>query len=177
MSIFLHHEACPKCGSKDNLGVWADGHKWCFGCHYYESGESSLNYNILRERVNYNNEKPTKQVDLPADFDYTIPLVALDWLMSYDINQREITINHIGYSPSNDWLVFPIYGIDRELLAWVARNFGTKHRTKYYLQGDMQSILHILGHGNVLVLTEDIVSALKVSQNNSSDAYLREPCF
>jgi len=38
MSDFLHHEPCPKCGSKDNLSRYSDGHGWCFttGCGYFE---------------------------------------------------------------------------------------------------------------------------------------------
>lgn len=31
---FIRHEACPECGSKDNLAVYEDGGKYCFGCHY-----------------------------------------------------------------------------------------------------------------------------------------------
>ena len=26
----LGHEPCPRCGSKDNLAVYDDGHAWCF---------------------------------------------------------------------------------------------------------------------------------------------------
>lgn len=35
---FLHHEPCPKCGSKDNLARYKDGHAHCFsdGCEYHE---------------------------------------------------------------------------------------------------------------------------------------------
>ena len=35
---FLGHEACPKCGSDNNLGRWSDGHAYCFGssCDYRE---------------------------------------------------------------------------------------------------------------------------------------------
>jgi twinkle protein len=33
-------EPCPKCGSRDNLGRYDDGHAYCFGCHYYEPGDS-----------------------------------------------------------------------------------------------------------------------------------------
>ena len=33
-SQFLHHEPCPNCGSKDNLGRYSDGHGYCFGCNY-----------------------------------------------------------------------------------------------------------------------------------------------
>ena len=34
------HEPCPKCGSKDNLARYPDGHAYCFGdgCAYFESG-------------------------------------------------------------------------------------------------------------------------------------------
>ena len=37
------HEPCPKCGSKDNLGRYPDGHAYCFGdsCSYYEHGNDS----------------------------------------------------------------------------------------------------------------------------------------
>ena len=35
-SLFLNHEPCPKCGSRDNLARFDDGHGYCFGCQYYE---------------------------------------------------------------------------------------------------------------------------------------------
>ena len=35
-STFLNHEPCPKCGSRDNLARFDDGHGYCFGCQYYE---------------------------------------------------------------------------------------------------------------------------------------------
>ena len=41
-SVFLQHEPCPKCGSKDNLARFDDGHGFCFGCKYYEKGEHSV---------------------------------------------------------------------------------------------------------------------------------------
>ena len=31
----LYHAPCPDCGSKDNLGVYDDGHTFCFGCRKY----------------------------------------------------------------------------------------------------------------------------------------------
>jgi len=36
------HESCPKCGSKDNLGRYPDGHAYCFGseCDYMEHNNS-----------------------------------------------------------------------------------------------------------------------------------------
>lgn len=38
-SHFLHKESCPKCGSRDNLARYSDGHAYCFGCEYWEPGE------------------------------------------------------------------------------------------------------------------------------------------
>lgn len=38
-SNFSHKEPCPKCGSRDNLARYDDGHAYCFGCEYYEPGE------------------------------------------------------------------------------------------------------------------------------------------
>ncbi len=38
-SAFMHHEPCPKCGSKDNAARYTDGHLYCFGCGYYEAKE------------------------------------------------------------------------------------------------------------------------------------------
>ena len=35
-SEFVKHEACPECGSKDNLARYTDGHAYCFGCSYFE---------------------------------------------------------------------------------------------------------------------------------------------
>jgi twinkle protein len=39
----LYTEPCPKCGSPDNVKVYADGHKKCWsgGCDYYEPGQEA----------------------------------------------------------------------------------------------------------------------------------------
>ena len=38
-AVFIRKESCPKCGSRDNLARYSDGHAWCFGCGYREKGE------------------------------------------------------------------------------------------------------------------------------------------
>lgn len=42
MKNFLHKTSCPKCGSKDNLAVYDNGYKSCFGasCDYYTYGDN-----------------------------------------------------------------------------------------------------------------------------------------
>lgn len=45
-SKLLHYERCPRCAeegrdtSEDNLGVYDDGHAYCFSCEYYRSPEA-----------------------------------------------------------------------------------------------------------------------------------------
>ena len=43
-SKFVRHEPCPKCGSKDNLARYSDGHAVCFsgGCSHYEHGNGDV---------------------------------------------------------------------------------------------------------------------------------------
>ena len=48
-SNFLKHEPCPKCGSKDNLSRYDDGHAYCFGCDYYENGEGEVK--LLKRKI------------------------------------------------------------------------------------------------------------------------------
>jgi twinkle protein len=41
-SEFVRKEACPECGSRDNLARYTDGHGYCFGCGHYEAGEDDI---------------------------------------------------------------------------------------------------------------------------------------
>lgn len=40
--VCIGKEPCPKCGSRDNLGRYSDGHGYCFGCGHYEKGDGSV---------------------------------------------------------------------------------------------------------------------------------------
>ena len=40
-STFLSHAACPDCGSSDGLGIYSDGHTYCFSCATHRMGDSS----------------------------------------------------------------------------------------------------------------------------------------
>ncbi len=44
MSEVIGREPCPKCGSRDNLARYDDGHAYCFGfgCEYYEKGDGTI---------------------------------------------------------------------------------------------------------------------------------------
>lgn len=50
-SEFVQHEPCPACGSKDNLARYTDGHAYCFGCKYYETGDGEALPSVLLRRT------------------------------------------------------------------------------------------------------------------------------
>ena len=52
-SDFTYHAPCFECGSKNNVGVFSDGHGHCFGCgHYYKQyehkEETKLTNNLIQ---------------------------------------------------------------------------------------------------------------------------------
>jgi len=51
-SVFVKHEPCPKCGSRDNLARFDDGHGFCFGCKYYEKGKDSVVKSHSKRSIN-----------------------------------------------------------------------------------------------------------------------------
>lgn len=57
MSRFIKHEPCPKCGSKDNLARYSDGHATCFSlsCGYYEPPNG--NFTVVNQKE-YRRVKP-----------------------------------------------------------------------------------------------------------------------
>jgi twinkle protein len=60
-STFIRHEPCPKCGSKDNLSRYSDGHAYCegFNCDHYEHADGV-------ERA----PRPRNNVKLLEDLEY-----------------------------------------------------------------------------------------------------------
>ena len=51
-SEFSYHAPCFECGSKDNVGVFSDGHGHCFGCgHYYHTYEQKEETKLETELI------------------------------------------------------------------------------------------------------------------------------
>jgi Zn ribbon nucleic-acid-binding protein len=75
MSEFSHHEACPKCGSRDNVGVWKDGGKYCFGCGWGIKTYKGISKKELKQQLKRKEE--TGVCILPFDFD--MEFLPKDW--------------------------------------------------------------------------------------------------
>lgn len=155
MTTFIKHESCPRCGSRDNLGRYSDGSAWCFGCHYYEPSTTAPWIN-QDEKENYT---------LACVGSTSFPVCAVQWLSKYQINVGTVLGAGLRWDSGREQLVFPFYDREGKLVCTQARNFNPDRasKAKYYNVGEKESHFTIYGKGDVLVLTEDALSALKIS--------------
>lgn len=167
MNAFLRHEECPNCGSRNNLGVWEDGHKWCFGCGFYIPGYKGMSRQDIRQQLKQKeNNKNGNSVYLPNDFSSILPESPLTWLRKYGITDHEILQNKFGWSQNHERLIFPCFDLYGNLVIYQGRYFGNSSETpRYSTRGQVESCYHILGgHSNTIVLVEDVISAIKVAR-------------
>ena len=177
MSKCIRHEPCPKCGPQadgagDNLGVYDDGHKWCFACGYYVASSGIVSIADLRARLNSRQSSlQGLPVQLPSDYTCILPSIALDWLRKYGLTDDELNQNHVGWSESYHRIIFPVYDESRNLLMWQGRLCLTPakiapQRSKYFTEGSVEEAFAIYGRQSALpvCVVEDVVSAIKVGR-------------
>jgi len=167
MITFIRHEPCPNCNSRDNLGVWSDGHKFCFGCGHYEVGEVDVKARLEQQQEK---GKPNNaSISLPYDNSRTLPEVALKWLRQYGLTQKEIfQQNSFSWSESNESLIYSVFDPCGELLMFQSRYFGEKVGPRFITKGFPEDVFHIIGSNpNCITCVEDIISAIKVGRHTS----------
>lgn len=171
MTKFVKHEACPSCGSRDNLARYSDGSAWCFGCHYKERGDKSpfVGERDRQTETTSNRNGGDYGVQLPSDASRLLGLPAVNWLAQYSLSMESCLRAGFQWSPFWEQLLMPFYDEDGVLCCIQAKNFNPKRasKAKYYNTGEKSESRTIYSnHGRslrTLVLTEDAVSALKVS--------------
>lgn len=177
---FLYHEGCPSCGSKDNVGVWEDGHKWCFGCGWGIPAYKGMSLKDIKQKFRQEEkQKGYGNVYLPSDFSYNIPDAALTWLEKYGITNEEINRERIGWSESKQYLVLPVFDSYDNLLLWQGRYFGGNEKhPRFFTSGTPETVFHVVDakgrldvrdgamwSSNFVVLVEDFISAIKVGRH------------
>lgn len=95
MARFLHHTSCPKCNSRDNLGVYDDASTYCFGCGYRTSG-----------RYVPHHVEEVKENPFPNDLIQEYPLEVVQWVTKYGITIPELINRDVYWSPSKRHLLF-----------------------------------------------------------------------
>lgn len=156
MGIFIKHSPCPKCGSRDNLAEYSDGGGFCFGCGYNPQPTTFNPSNTCLESI-----KPTPPKPILGSGSSSP--IASSWASKYGITTDEFYGNGWGYSRETNQAIFPIKDENQEVVCYQARNFYKGAKSKYTNYGDKERGHAFFGGGkSVLVLTEDVLSAIKV---------------
>lgn len=147
-SKFLYHTPCPKCNSRDNRAVYADGSSWCFGCGKWTPPTHKPQ------------EQEEEHLPPPKDLTYNLPPAYNTWLKQYNLSgwQRQL----FQWSPSRQRLISII--TDK---FWQERSLYKTpkiltHGNKPY------HIFNAYPKQNTCVLVEDYISALKVAEVSDS---------
>lgn len=168
MSQFLKHESCPSCNSRDNLGVWADGHKWCFGCGYYvppTGGTAArIKFKLAKEP-----EIEGKPIKMPSDCTLNFPKEAKTWLDKYQIFHQDIVKHHIQWSDRAKGIVLPIMNREGSPAFYQIRRFGIEPKYLTFGAVALDKQPPIFGVENqdikdpsTVVVVEDYISAIRV---------------
>lgn len=175
-STVVSHKQCPRCAEKgndnhqDNLGVYSDGHSYCFACGFYVPVPSSIQ-SLKRQTETRTFISPNLSGDLADYNEYFIsctkilPTIALQWLTKYGISKQEALDHDLYYDKDSELLIFPIKDLSNNLVGFNARNFsgtGPKYISKGNLKEHPQYIWAPLTQTKVF--TEDFVSAIKISR-------------
>lgn len=158
---------CPLCAAegkdtrKNNLITYSDGHEYCFGGHGLIRNGSA----ITKFKVEQESRSVITELALPVDCDITYPHECLAWVSQYELNRNDLLNHDVMWSESWKRLIFPVYDGEKGLVLWQGRYFGDNpDKAKWFTQGDAKSVFHILGNSNILILVEDIVSAIKLER-------------
>lgn len=184
MKTFVGHESCPQCGSKDNVGVWSDGQKFCFGgCGFIVSGYKGMSIEDIKKQLKYEEEKEKRNatVALPADYSLFIRSDAQGWLEKYGITKEEQFRYKFGWSEIYESLVLPAYDLGGNLLVCQRRYFGQGAFPKYHTKGYPESVVWTTRprsadfrpeprdtYNGTIVIVEDVLSAVKIGRRNEA---------
>ena len=136
------------------------------------SGIETLKTLANTKNNNKNERSQSAAVCLPDDFTINLPAEPLQWLRKYGITDVEIVNNHIGWSESNGYLVYPCFGVYGSLLCYQGRYFCQyPTNQRFYTSGQVEKTYHILENNfdypNTICLVEDMVSCIKIAKHVS----------
>ena len=162
MAKFIKHTSCDHCGSSDALALYDDGGQHCFSCGYTIRPNVSPYVTAAMQR-----DEDDESIIVPNDIGFEYDRAVLDWVSRYDMDATDLIAHKVYWSKSKQQLIFMYPKIKGNGIGCLqARNFKFNAKTKYHNQGNAKNVLPIyssVAKENVLVITEDAISAIKVS--------------
>jgi len=99
----------------------------------------------------------------------------VEWINKFDIGVAELLAKRVSFSPSQNRLFFNFYDADGERIFAQARNFSPLAKSKYWTVGKADDVIPIYYSKDqsreqlpLLVVTEDCLSAIKISRQNDA---------
>lgn len=159
----IKQTSCPLCGSSDANTLYPNG-GYCFSCRKSTTKTSSDSW-IPPSDVSIEEE----HISLPYDASASLSEEAVAWFSRYELDVPTLIKHGVLWSPSKQQVIYPFYENGTSLVAFQARNFSDKAKTKYYTKGAINDILPIYfkcsgNFSNTLVVVEDCASAIKLSR-------------
>jgi twinkle protein len=151
-SKFLHHEECPKCGSRNNVAVYSNGGRHCFSadCDYHVNGETG-------EEI---------QVSTPSTLNMggVVSEITDRRLSQKTVSKYQVTVD---FAPDGTIArhYYPYYDVDTgELVAAKSRIVKTKD---FLASGSMSNVglfgqKQCRGKGKYVTITEGELDAMSV---------------
>ena len=133
------HTSCPKCGSKDNVAIYEDGHEYCFtpGCNYFKPSDSSFPVPMTKTTVNEIETIVGEYVDIPSrrlkaevckkatyfkamhggEPAYYCPIYDNNRVLTgYKIRKKDKQFLQVGSNPDSTFLFQHMWGKNNKLL-------------------------------------------------------------
>jgi twinkle protein len=112
---FLGHQSCPKCESSDALGVYSDGHGFCFSCqtHFKEVDNVEATANV----VSYN--RPAEMYGQPMAMPER--RISLDTVKKYGVTVETVPNGHEAFKHH-----YPYYDNGGKFIGTKARRVSDK---------------------------------------------------
>ena len=112
---FLGHQSCPKCGSSDALGVYSDGHGFCFSCqtHFKELDNVEATANV----VSYN--RPAEMYGQPMAI--TERRISLETVKKYGVTVENAPNGNVAVKHH-----YPYYDKGGKFIGTKARRLSDK---------------------------------------------------
>jgi hypothetical protein len=143
----------------DNLAIFSDGHKYCFGCGFYVRIDPLL----TKARRPQAAAPIEHDFSIPSDASPDIPFEPMTWMRQKCLmSLNDIINNTILWSEKYKWLIFPV-----NHTGFQARNFDEKKPYKWFSKFEKKDLLHVYSPPKTknlssIVVVEDIVSAIRV---------------
>lgn len=162
------------------------------GFQGYKTASNLSPAELLKQLEHLQNTNPSRimsNVALPVDYfpisEVTrgmVPVDALGWLWRYHLDFPMLKLHNVGWSPYYKRIIFPVYNtelLDNEdkatqVIGWFGRDIVSMSKTereknncpKWLIQkskGLSSFFYHIPSSSKTIILVEDVVSAIRVS--------------